>query len=47
MAFKKRIYISGPRMGQNNSMYGIDASVVNKKKKSKSKGNKNGSKKRS
>jgi hypothetical protein len=47
MAIKKFIYISGPRMGQNNLMYGIDASVTNKKKKSKPKGNKNGTKKRS
>jgi ribosome assembly protein YihI (activator of Der GTPase) len=47
MAFKKNIYISGPRMGTNNSMYGIDAASINKKKKSKSKGNKNGSRKRS
>lgn len=46
MAFKKKIYISGPRMGQNNSMYGIDA-VGKNKKKSTSKGKKNGSKKRS
>ena len=31
MTFKKSIYISGPRMGQNNSMYGIDASTIKNK----------------
>jgi hypothetical protein len=33
MAFKSKIYISGPRMGTNNSMYGIDASALKKKAK--------------
>lgn len=43
MSFKKKIYISGPRMGTNNLMYGIEL----KNKKSKSRGKKNGNKKRS
>ena len=34
MAFKQKIYISGPRMGTNNSMYGIE--LPTKKKKTKS-----------
>lgn len=51
MAIKKKIYVSGPRMGQNNSMFGIEIKDImnkssNKSKKSKSKGNKSGSKKR-
>lgn len=46
MVFKSKIYISGPRMGTNNSMYGIDLVDINKKK-SKNKRKKNGSKKRS
>lgn len=25
MVMKKKIYIAGPRMGQNNSTYGIEA----------------------
>jgi hypothetical protein len=25
MVMKKKIYIAGPRMGQNNSAYGIEA----------------------
>lgn len=48
MAFKKRIYIAGPRMGQNNSMYGLEAKLTKRVKPSKSKrGKSNGSKKRS
>ena len=35
MAFKQKIYISGPRMGTNNSMYGIELPVKKKKAKSK------------
>lgn len=46
MSFKSKIYISGPRMGTNNSMYGIDLVDINKKK-FKTKRKKNGSKKRS
>lgn len=46
MGFKSKIYISGPRMGTNNSMHGIDLVDINKKK-SKTKRKKNGSKKRS
>ena len=30
MAFKQRIYIAGPRMGQNNTMNGIDIALVKK-----------------
>lgn len=46
MVFKKNIYIAGPRMGQNNFMYGIDLKnapkpiksvQVNKNKKTKRK----------
>jgi len=33
MAFKKNIYISGPRMGINNSMYGIELKKTLKPKK--------------
>jgi hypothetical protein len=33
MSFQKKIYISGPRMGTNNSMYGIDAAALKKKSK--------------
>lgn len=40
MGFKKSIYISGPRMGTNNSMKGIELKTVKKRKK-------NGRKKRS
>lgn len=35
MVFKKSIYISGPRMGQNNFMYGVE--ILDTKKKSTSK----------
>jgi hypothetical protein len=45
MAFKKSIYISGPRMGTNNCMHGIE--IIDMKKMSKKKGKKNASKKRS
>lgn len=45
MAFKKNIYISGPRMGTNNYMNGIE--LVDIKKMSKKKGKKNARKKRS
>lgn len=42
MVIKKKIYVSGPRMGQNNSMFGIEIKdIMNKspkKKKSKKKG---------
>lgn len=41
MTFKQRIYISGPRMGTNNSMKGIELKSLKKK------GKKNGRKKRS
>lgn len=48
MTVKKFIYISGPRMGQNNTMNGIEAKPIKKLKPSKSKRRKNnGSKKRS
>lgn len=33
MAFKQRVYIAGPRMGQNNTMNGIDISLLKKKPK--------------
>ena len=33
MSFQKKIYTSGPRMGTNNSMYGIDAAMLKKKPK--------------
>ena len=45
MAFKKSIYISGTRMGNNNYMHGIE--IVDMKKMSKKKGKKNARKKRS
>jgi hypothetical protein len=35
VAFKQKIYISGPRMGTNNSMYGIEFPAKKKKTKSK------------
>ena len=38
MVFRGKIYISGPRMGTNNRMNGIELPL--KKKKSKSKGKK-------
>jgi len=31
MAFKQKIYIAGPRMGQNNFMYGIELKDIKKK----------------
>ena len=31
MVIKSKIYIAGPRMGQNNSMYGIDLGKTAKK----------------
>jgi len=31
MVIKSKIYIAGPRMGQNNSMYGIDLGKPAKK----------------
>jgi hypothetical protein len=33
MSFTKKTYVAGPRMGQNNTMNGIDASLMKKKKK--------------
>jgi hypothetical protein len=33
MVFKKNVYISGPRMGTNNSMYGIELKKSLKPKK--------------
>lgn len=33
MAFKQKIYISGPRMGTNNSMNGIELPARKKKAK--------------
>jgi hypothetical protein len=45
MAFKQKIYIAGPRMGQNNTMYGVELKDINKSKPRKRKSN--GSKKRS
>jgi hypothetical protein len=45
MAFKKSVYISGPRMGTNNYMHGIE--LVDLKKMSKKKGKKDARKKRS
>jgi hypothetical protein len=48
MTIKKFIYISGPRMGQNNTMNGIDAKSAKRTKATKSNRRKgNGSKKRS
>lgn len=35
MAFKQKVYISGPRMGTNNSMYGIELPTKRKKSKTK------------
>lgn len=37
MTFKKSIYISGPRMGQNNFMYGIELKDLKSKSKKRSK----------
>jgi hypothetical protein len=37
MVIKNKIYISGPRMGTNNFMYGVELKDINKKKPSKSK----------
>lgn len=37
MVIKNRIYISGPRMGTNNYMYGVELKDINKKRTSKSK----------
>ena len=34
MVMKKSIYIAGPRMGQNNSMYGIELKKAPKPAKS-------------
>lgn len=31
MAFKSKIYISGPRMGTNNNMFGIELASLSKK----------------
>ena len=31
MAIKKSIYVSGPRMGQNNFMYGVELKDTKKK----------------
>jgi len=45
MAMKKSIYVSGPRMGTNNYMHGIELIDINKM--SKKKGKKNARKKRS
>ena len=39
MVMKKKIYIAGPRMGQNNSGYGIEAKPA-KSSKTKSKAKK-------
>jgi len=47
MVIKKSIYVSGPRMGQNNFMFGIELKDVANKSSKKNKGKKNGSKKRS
>ena len=33
MAFTQKIYIAGPRMGQNNSMNGIELPIKKKKTK--------------
>lgn len=45
MTFKGKIYISGPRMGTNNFMYGIELKDI--KKKSSKKTRKSSGKKRS
>lgn len=38
MVIKKKIYVSGPRMGQNNSMFGIEIKdIMNKSPKKKKK----------
>lgn len=38
MVIKKKIYVSGPRMGQNNSMSGIEIKdIMNKSPKKKKK----------
>jgi hypothetical protein len=34
MVIKSKIYIAGPRMGQNNSMYGIEIGKASKPAKS-------------
>lgn len=34
MAFTKKTYVAGPRMGQNNTMNGIELSSMKKKSKS-------------
>ena len=46
MAIKKKIYVSGPRMGQNNSMFGIEIKDIMNKSSNKTKKGKSGSKKR-
>jgi len=40
MVFKKNIYISGPRMGTNNYMYGVELKKSLKPKKSSKKNKK-------
>ena len=45
MVIKSKIYIAGPRMGQNNSMYGIEIGKTPKKAKA-SKVNKSKSRKK-
>lgn len=47
MAFKKKIYVSGPRMGQNNTMFGIEVKDIMNKSSKKKKRGKDASKKRS
>lgn len=37
MTIKKSIYVSGPRMGQNNFMYGVELKDIKKKPTSKKK----------
>lgn len=37
MAIKKSIYVSGPRMGTNNFMYGVELKDMKKKSTSKKK----------
>jgi hypothetical protein len=46
MAFKQKIYIAGPRMGQNNTMKGIELADLKKKALRPSKKNKSSRRKK-
>lgn len=46
MAYKQKIYIAGPRMGQNNTMHGIDLVDLKKKPSKRLKSNKSSRRKK-